>query len=178
MAATRPGRPAARRPQRPAEEPPPAPPPPAPPTQGRNLTIPALILGAVVLLAAFLLRGGGDDEGAAVPAAETEEVEAEEGEVVALDPITLNLADGSIVKLAIALQLTAEVVDAEAAIESPAAFGARALDETILVFGSFTRATLLKPGGIAEAKAQLSDRVSDLYGGEVSQVYVTQLVVA
>lgn len=179
MAAIRPGRPVAKRRPPQAEAPVVPPPPPAPPAQGRSLTLPAVVVGFAVLLGAFLLRGGGADAegGAESPETPTAEVTFE-GEVLNLDPITLNLADGKIVRVAIALQLVADLPGAEEAVEAPASYGARALDETITVLGGLTRTELLRPGGVADAKETLSARVSELYGGEVLAVYLTQLVVA
>lgn len=180
VAAIRPGRPVAKRRPSQADAPVVPPPPPAPPAQGRGLTLPAVVVGLAVLLGAFLLRGGGsgDAEGGA-ESSETPTAEVTfEGEVLNLDPITLNLADGKIVRVAIALQLVADLPGAEKALEAPASYGARALDETITVLGGLTRTELLRPGGVADVKETLSARVSDLYGGEVLAVYFTQLVVA
>lgn len=177
MAATRPGRPVAKRRQPQPEAP--AVPPPPPPAQSRNLTLPAVAVGLAVLLGAFLLRGGGGGGAVEAQSSETPTTELTlEGEVLNLDPITLNLADGKIVRVAIALQLAADVPGAEEAVEAPASYGARALDATITVLGRLSRADLLRPGGVADVKQLLATRVSELYGGEVLAVYFTQLVVA
>ena len=95
---------------------------------------------------------------------------------MALDPITMNLAGGDILKVGIALRLSA-TADSKKALADPAAFGARALDETISVLGQYTRSDLAGHG-IADAKSKLSARVALTYGGDVTGVYFTQFVIA
>lgn len=179
MAAMRPARPpaapAAKKAGAAPEAPPPTPPPPA---KSRNMTIPAIVLAVAVLGAAFMLKGGGDDGDGTNVAATPTTIAAEHGEVISLEPITLNLAGGDILRVGIALQLAADVPEAAEAAENPAAFGAKALDETIIVLGGYTRTALLADGGIADAKAKLSARVAELYHDAVLSVYFTQLVVA
>lgn len=113
--------------------------------------------------------GGG---GASAEAAEAEAVVA--GEVVALAPITLNLADGRFLKVGLALQLVEGVaVPAEAEV---AGFAAPALDEAISMLGARTYADLVAPGGRDAAKVALSERLAERYEGEVMGVYFTELV--
>lgn len=174
MAAIRPGRPAAKKQAAPQAEAPP-PPPPAAPSRSRGMTVPAIVVAAALLGAAFLMRGGGDS-GSPTQATSTESTApVAEGEVVALDPITMNLASGDILKVGIALQLTASADSAKATAD-PAAFGAEALDEAITVLGGYTKAELAG-NGKADAKAKLSARVADLYPDEVTGVYFTQFVI-
>jgi flagellar protein FliL len=176
MAAIRPGRPAAKKQAAaPAAEAPPPPPPAAP--KSRGMTVPAIVVAVALLGAAFMLKGGGGGDNAAQTAATTATSEPlVEGEVVALDPFTMNLAGGDILKVGIALQLSA-TADAAKALEDPAAFGARALDEAISVLGQYTREQLAGHG-IADAKAKLSSRVALLYHEDVTGVYFTQFVIA
>ena len=176
MAAIRPGRPAAKKAAAPQAEAAPPPPPPAAP-KSRSMTVPAIIVAVAILAGFFLTKGGGGAETTNAAATPTT-VRAADGEVISLDPITLNLAGGDILKIGIALQLAADTPEAEHALENPAAFGARALDETIIVLGGYSRAELLSSGGIADAKAKLSARVAELYHDAVLAVYFTQLVIA
>jgi flagellar FliL protein len=176
MAAIRPGRPAAKKQAAPAAEAAPAPPPPAPP-KNRSMTVPAVVVAVALLGAAFLMRGGGGGGGTVQASSTATTAVLVEGEVVALDPITMNLAGGDILKVGIALQL-ATTADAAKAAADPAAFGAQALDETISVLGQYSRAELAASGGIADAKAKLSKRVALVYHDAVIGVYFTQFVVA
>lgn len=178
MAAIRPGRPAAKKAAAPQAEAPPPPPPAAPP-KSRSMTVPAIIVAVAILGGFFLTKGGGGGDATPTNAVATPTtVHAADGEVISLDPITLNLTGGDILKIGIALQLAADTPEAEHALENPAAFGARALDETIIVLGGYSRAELLRQGGIADAKAKLSARVAELYHDAVLAVYFTQLVIA
>lgn len=176
MAAIRPGRPAAKKAAAPQAEAAPPPSPAAP--KNRSMTMPAIVVAVALLGAAFMLKGGGGGEAPTNASATPTTAHVADGEVISLDPITMNLSGGDILKVGIALQLAAETPEAEHAVENPAAFGARALDETIIVMGGYSRAELLREGGIADAKAKLSARVAELYHDAVLAVYFTQLVIA
>ena len=144
----------------------------------RGPMLPAIVIAVALLLAAFMLKGGGGGGSApAAPSTSETTVAAAEGHgdpahVVALDAITLNLADGRFLKLGLALQL-AEGVEIEG---EPAHFGARALDETIDLMGSYTFKELSAPGAREKAKEKLSEAVSEAYDGSVLAVYFTEFV--
>ena len=139
-----------------------------------------LVLGVllVVGLAAgyFLgMKGGKKAEAqagaAGVPGAPTTTVLKPPGEILDLEPITLNLADGRFLKIGVSLQLakgsSAEHMKTESA---------KALDATIALFGARTYAQLTAPGGRDQAKAELSQKVAGLYEGNVLGVYFTNFV--
>jgi flagellar FliL protein len=176
MAAIRPGRAAAKKQAAAPAAETPAAPLPATPKQ-RSAMVPAIVVAIALLGAAFMLKGGSKDDGGATQASTTESsaVAAADGDVVALDPITMNLASGDILKVGIALQLST-TADAAKATADPAAFGARALDETISVLGQYTKAELAGTGKNG-AKSKLSARVALLYTNEVTGVYFTQFVI-
>lgn len=120
-----------------------------------------LMIVAVVLLAAggawfFLLRGGGPPP-PPVP-----------GVVVALEPVTLNLADGHYLKLGLALQAT------KAAKEAPD--GSKALDIAIAMLSDRPPAELTSAKARAEVKKKLVEKVDEAYEHEVMDVYFTQFV--
>lgn len=127
------------------------------------------LAGLVVLLVAavagwYMLLGPGaqiSDEPQAAP---------EPGDVVALEPITMNLADGRLLKIGLALQLPlAEGEEKEIT-------GSVALDEAIAFLGRYRYTDLVSAEAREVAKAKLSARVSDRYHGEVMQVYFTEFV--
>jgi flagellar basal body-associated protein FliL len=140
------------------------------------MTVPAIVVAVALLGAAFMLKGGGSKAPTTTATSTATSAPVAEGAVVALDPITMNLSGGDILKVGIALQLSASA-DAKTALADPAAFGARALDETINVLGQYTRADLAGHG-IADAKTKLSARVALLYHSDVLGVYFTQFVIA
>jgi flagellar FliL protein len=148
---------------------------------GKGKTI-GLAVGFAVL-GAFIgpkVLGGG-----AAPAAATEDTTTTtaEGPVVVLDKITLNLADGHMLQVGLALELAPEGESgggghsAEAPVEGDPTKGyAKALDAAIGVLGNETLGQLSAPGGREGAKAQLETVLADLYHGEIVGVYFHQFV--
>ena len=132
-----------------------------------------LVVIAVPLLVALVAAwyfvlgpGSGGSE------AEEKPKEPELGEVVALEPITMNLADGRLLKVGLALQLP---------LEPPAGAhgevnGSVALDETIAFLGEHTYAQLAQPAARQEAKKELSHRVAERYHEGVLGIYFTEFV--
>ncbi|HCB04024.1 MAG TPA: flagellar basal body-associated FliL family protein [Nocardioides sp.] len=90
------------------------------------------------------------------------------GEVVALDPIQVNLADGHYLSIGIALQ------QVEGAAHE--AEGSKALDAVIELFSGRTIEELIKTKTREELKEELSHEIAELYHEEVMGVYYTQFV--
>lgn len=137
----------------------------AAPSGGRK----KLILIAVPLIAVmagwyFLLgpgAGGGAEPVAKAP---------EPGEVLSLEPITMNLADGRLLKVGLALQVVASPSSGHEVT------GAVALDEAIAYLGGRTYAELVSPAARQAAKDELSKRVAVRYHHDVLEVYFTEFV--
>ena len=129
----------------------------------RTAGVAAVVVLAVAAAWWFLLRPG--DE----PHAE-EPVVA--GPVTTLEPITLNLADGRLLKVGLALQLP-EAGEGHGGGEVS---GALALDEAISHLSAKTYDELITSEGRAQAKAELSAQVAERYHGEVLEVYFTQFL--
>ena len=127
-----------------------------------------LIIGAVVLVAggaaAYLLLGRGGGE----PAAE-EEPAPEPGAVVAVEPVSLNLADGHYLRLGFELQLTADVGE-----EAPES--GKAVDAAIALFSGRSVSEVSDPAKRVELKAEFLHQLQELYEGEVMDVYLTNYV--
>lgn len=118
----------------------------------------------VVLAAAWFLVGPGKSKGPVEPLAPIP------GAVVALEPLTLNLADGRLLRLGLALQM-------EKTSEKDKDFsGAMALDEAITLLGTRTYAELSAPGGRDKAKADLSALVVARYEHGVLGVMFTEFL--
>lgn len=141
-----------------------------PPVKSRKKTLIIAALVVLVLVGGYLFTSGGAEAADAADAPE----EIEPGEVVALDPITLNLADGRFLKVGLALQLVDGVALPPAA-EIPG-YAAPALDEAISLLGAMTYADLVAPGGRDASKQTLSERIAARYDGDVMSVYFTELV--
>lgn len=132
----------------------------------RRLVLVAGVALLVVLAAAwwFLLR----------PSDEAHAEEAPQpGAVTTLEPITLNLADGRLLKVGLALQLPLSEGGEEAEGELN---GAVALDQAITYFSGKTYDELISTDGRQAAKAELSAQVAERYHGEVLEVYFTQFL--
>ena len=93
--------------------------------------------------------------------------EPEPGEVMTMEPIQVNLADGHYLRIGIALQLSAEAHEAD---------GSKALDATIDLFSGADPADLVKSGERQEYKKKLEEALHDAYHGDVLEVYFTEFV--
>jgi flagellar FliL protein len=132
----------------------------------KKLVVIGLAVVLVAGIAAFLLlRGGSEHEAAAAPVP---------GQVVDLEPLTLNLADGRFLKVGLSLQLAAGSHGGEA--EGETFNGAKARDAAIAVFGQRTYAQLLAPKGRDSARQALDAEVQRRYPDEVLGVYLTEFV--
>jgi flagellar FliL protein len=107
----------------------------------------------------FLGGGGGGTE---------TELPPEPGAVIPLESITINLADGHFLKIRIALQATAEAVEAPD--------GSRALDLTISQFSNVPLGGLASTEGRDHAKEELREKIIEAYEGDVMDLYLTEFV--
>ena len=126
-----------------------------------------LIIVAVVLVAAaaawfFLLKPA--------PAEADAEPELVAGEVLPLEPISINLADGHYLKLGLALQLV-EGAGAHAPID-----GSPALDAAIALFSGREMAEIGDAAHREELKTELAHTLEEAYHHEVMDVYYTSYV--
>lgn len=139
---------------------------------GKSKLLPAIVL-AVGLIGGGYFMGGGKAAATKTPvvAGPTTSTTLPAGEVLALDPITLNLSDGHILRVGIALQLTKAAKAEEVTKEGP-----KALDLAIGLLGEKTQNELTAPGGRAKAKQELSEKVASAFEGEVLGIYFTDFV--
>ena len=125
-------------------------------TQRKKLIVAMLLVGVVGGAGYwFLLRP-------------TTEVVPEPGEVVALEPIQVNLADGHYLRVAIALQAT---LDVEEEVD-----GSRALDAAIEVFSGLPVDEVANTKSRDALKSELKERILELYEGELMDIYFTEFV--
>lgn len=119
----------------------------------------------IIILVAVLVAGGAGAYfmlGKSAPAA------PKPGEVLLLEPITMNLTDGHYLKLKLALQATA---DAGAELD-----GSKALDIAISEFSNRTVAELSGNVEREARKHELKEKISEAYEGEVMDIYFTEFV--
>lgn len=89
------------------------------------------------------------------------------GDVVALDPIQVNLADGHYLRLGLALQLTEGTAEVD---------GSKALDLSIDLFTGRPADRLGQPAYREQLKEKLEAKLEKSYEGEVMGVYFTDFV--
>ena len=133
----------------------------APAKGGKKKLVLVLVVALLAVGAAayFLLFSGGEAE-AAPP---------EPGEVVALEPVAVNLAGGGYLKIGVALQLTADASGGEGGPD-----GSKATD---LIISTFSQAKPADVVGAREAlKAALKKKIVEAYHGDVIEIYYTEYV--
>jgi flagellar FliL protein len=160
----------------------------------------AIIIPVVVLVlglggGAFMFLGGGKKDAAAGVATTTTTLR---GPIIRLDPITLNLTDGHVLKVGIALETLYHPHDKELetvvhAITNPAAghgasgdstaspmggLEAKALDLAIKELGNKSFEELSAAGGRAHAQEELQEHIAEAYHGDVVKIYFTTFVMS
>lgn len=98
------------------------------------------------------------------------------GPIESLDPVTINLSDGHLLQVGVAVQLTTAADPKKVTAMDP-----RILDAVISTFSAWTYPNLLGPPGHEQARQQLEARLKSLFppvGGapEVAGVYFTSFV--
>jgi len=92
----------------------------------------------------------------------------EPGEVLAVDPVSLNLADGHYLRLGFSLQLTKDTAEAP----DPS----KAVDAAITLFSGRTVAEVSDAKTREKLRATLTKTLAEDYEGEVMGVYLTNYV--
>jgi flagellar FliL protein len=125
----------------------------------------------IIIIAAVLLLGGGGAGAffALHKSGPTKKPAPVPGKVVAIDPITLNLADGHYLKLGLALQATADAAEAPD--------GSQAEDIAISQFSNMSVAELSSNAQREKEKKELTEKVIKAYPeNEIMAVYFTTFV--
>ena len=134
-----------------------------------KLVVVLVVLLVVVVLAAgavvFLLRGKAQAAGPAAPAPTPTPVA---GNVLDIDPVSVNLADGHYLRLGLALQLSTDVT------EDPDP--ARALDLAIALYSGQSVDDVSAPATRDKLKGELLGELQQTYGPGVMDVYLTDYV--
>ena len=137
--------------------------------KGSRLRIVVVVL-AVLLIGAgvYMYLGNGSSEAPA--SVQPVAVAAiDKGEVIKLEPIFINLKNDRFLKVGLALQTTLTGDDAELD-------GSIALDAVIEVFSNKDLDQLVTESGRAQLKEALLTLVTEKYGAQVIDIYVTEFV--
>ncbi|MGC9669198.1 flagellar basal body-associated FliL family protein [Planosporangium sp. 12N6] len=122
----------------------------------------------IIVAAVVVLLGGGAGGYFAFFSGPSAPPAPKPGKVVALDAITLNLADGHFLKLKLSLQATMD------ATEEPD--GSKALDIAISEFSNRPLAELASNAARDKVKAELRKKINEAYEGHVMDIYFTEFV--
>jgi flagellar protein FliL len=161
----------------------------------------AIIIPVVVLVlglggGAFMFLGGGKKDAAATGPTTTSTTVP--GPIIRLDPITMNLTDGHVLKVGIALEALAKPQDAEmkkvvtaltaggeghggssGSTTSPMeGLEAKALDLAIKDLGNKSFAELSAPQGRVHAQEELQKDIEEAYHGDIVEIYFTTFVMS
>ncbi|MDQ2650663.1 MAG: flagellar basal body-associated FliL family protein [Actinomycetota bacterium] len=132
---------------------------------------------AIGAVAGPKLMGGAPAQAASGEATTTT---VEPGPIVVLDKVTLNLADGHLLQVGLALELSPGAGSGgghgTAAEDDPTKGYAKALDATIEILGGESMGSLSEAGGRDRAKHALEEELHELYHGEVVGVFFHQFV--
>ena len=137
--------------------------------KGSRLRIVVVVL-AILLVAAgvYMYLGNGSSD---APAGAQPVVVAaiDKGEVIKLEPIFINLKDDRFLKVGLALQTTLTGDDVELD-------GSMALDAAIEVFSNKDLEQLVSESVRAQLKEALLTLVTEKYGAQVIDIYLTEFV--
>jgi flagellar FliL protein len=134
----------------------------------KKLLIIALVAVLAIGAGAYFFLFSGSGEAEAEPAAEAGSV------VLTVDPVAINLAGGSYLKLGMALQFSLAYDENAGAHEGSEPDGAKALD---IAIAQFSGAALTDVQNNREAmKAALQEAVVKAYHGDVYSIYYTEYV--
>jgi flagellar FliL protein len=163
-----------------------------PAKKGKGLLIPAIVLAVGLLGGGYFFMSSSKSK-TPTNAAPTTTTTAP-GKIIALDPITMNLSDGHVLKVGLSLEAIAKPKNKElAAIVSGAGGGhgssgesaspmggeeAKALDSAIKILGDMTYTDLSKPGGRTHAKEVLTHKIEEDFHGDIIEVYFTTFVMS
>ncbi|WP_129339550.1 flagellar basal body-associated FliL family protein [Cellulomonas endophytica] len=146
----------------------------APKKKGRKKLLLILVAVVVLVLGAgayvFLLAPGGEEEGAEGGEHAAEEVVQEPGDVLTVDAVSINLAEGHYLRLGLGLQF---VLGAGAHGEPDPS---KALDKAIALYSGRPMAEVNDPTHREELKAELLHQLEEAYHHEVMDVYLTTYV--
>ena len=144
---------------------------------GRSNLLPAVVLAVGIAAGGYFVGGSGAaaDPDASDEAAEV--VELEPGEVVELDSVTVNLANGRFLRVGVAVLTSSEFesLDGEPREFKPE-HQSRLRDQLIAMFAGRDVSTLTGAENLDAAKAEMLDRINVVLDGHALEVYLTEFV--
>lgn len=146
---------------------------------GRSNLVPAIVLAVGIAAGGYFMGGSSDPAPAAAEV--VEEPEIVEGPLLGLEPLTVNLADGHYLRVAVSIQLTDQYEDVEEGEHGEEALAhhdaTRVRDTMISLFGGRGAGELASADGRDAARHELRDASSELLDGQVMEIYFTEFVI-
>lgn len=134
---------------------------------GKSNLVPAIVLAVGIAAGGYFMGGGGSHAGG-----ETTPTTQPAGEIITMDPISVNLADGHFLKVGLGVQLS-ESANAE---EFPKGPMAKVKDLLIEQLAGGDMAGLSTKEGKDRVKEELTKRAEKEFDGEVLGFYFTDFV--
>lgn len=135
---------------------------------GKSNLVPAIVLAVGIAAGGYFMGGSSE----AAPAGEAATTTVPAGEIVTMDPISVNLADGHFLKVGLGVQLS-ESGNAE---EFPKGPMAKVKDMLIDELAGANMAELATKEGKDKVKHALTERAKEEFEGEVLDFYFTDFV--
>lgn len=135
---------------------------------GKSNLVPAIVLAVGIAAGGYFMGGSGGE----TASGETTPTTQPAGEIITMDPISVNLADGHFLKVGMGVQLS-ESANAE---EFPKGPMAKVKDMLIDELAGGDMATLSTKDGKEEVKKELTKRAEKEFEGEVLGFYFTDFV--
>lgn len=146
---------------------------------GRSNLLPAVVLAAGIAAGGWFMGGSGG--GAAASTDTTAEAAVVEGPLLGMEPLTVNLAGGHYLRVAVSLQLSDAYEDVVEDHEGGEALAhhdeTRVRDALISLFGGRDAGELSTSDGRDAARHDLHAATSELLDGTVMEVYFTEFVI-
>lgn len=135
---------------------------------GKSNLVPAIVLAVGIAAGGYFMGGSGEPAASGETTATTQPA----GEIVTMDPISVNLADGHFLKVGLGVQLS-ESANVE---EFPKGPMAKVKDLLIDELAGGDMATLATKDGKEKVKDELTKRAEKEFEGEVLGFYFTDFV--
>jgi len=135
---------------------------------GKSNLVPAIVLAVGIAAGGYFMGGSGE----AAHSGEAATTTMPAGEIVTMEPISVNLADGHFLKVGLGVQLS-EAGNAE---EFPKGPMAKVKDMLIDQLAGANMAELATKEGKEKVKHELTERAKEEFEGEVLDFYFTDFV--
>ncbi len=143
---------------------------------GRSNLVPALVLAAGIAAGGYFMGGSSADSAAVVAEPEPAVVA---GEVIELDAVTVNLANGRFVRVGVAILASEdyEPIESDDGWRFPSGHESRLRDQLIANFAGRDVSAVTGHDSLEVVKADLLERSNRVLDGHALEVYLTELVV-